>query len=99
MTSRRSGSSPPGSSTPLPRSSCADRGSAYRTPRRHRCRLDELGALLPRYEELLAESGADALSAPELARLTHDADRLERALRHSLLSARSAFSHLDSAAS
>ncbi|MEU1881293.1 hypothetical protein ABZ470_28645 [Streptosporangium sp. NPDC020072] len=50
---------------------------------------------LPRYEELLAESGADALAVPEVGRLAEEADELERALRDSLGAAREVFGHLD----
>ncbi|MGV9779752.1 hypothetical protein ACWDS7_48080, partial [Streptosporangium sp. NPDC003464] len=57
--------------------------------------IELLRARLPRYEELLAESGADAGSVPEIGRLAEDADQLERALRDSVRSAHEAFRHLD----
>ncbi|HEX4818331.1 MAG TPA: hypothetical protein VFV66_36800 [Nonomuraea sp.] len=61
-----------------------------------RGQIEELRARLPRYEELLAESGADALAGPEIERLTRDADLLERTLRRSVASAHEAFRHLES---
>ncbi|WP_327092895.1 hypothetical protein OIE66_20305 [Nonomuraea sp. NBC_01738] len=60
-----------------------------------RSQIEELRARLPRYEELLAESGADALAVPELENLSDDASRLERALRDSVASAHEAFRHLE----
>nr|WP_236714639.1 hypothetical protein [Nonomuraea pusilla] len=60
-----------------------------------RGQIEELRARLPRYEELLAESGADSLSVPELDRLAEDADRLEQTLRRSVHSAHEAFRHLE----
>ncbi|MFG1946917.1 hypothetical protein [Nonomuraea sp. NPDC048826] len=64
--------------------------------RAHRARdqIARLSAQLPRYEELLAESGADDSAVPELRRLSEDADRLEQALRDSVTSAHEAFRHL-----
>ncbi len=60
-----------------------------------RGQIEELRARLPRYEELLAESGADALAVPELERLAQDADDLERVLRRSVTSAQEAFRYLE----
>ncbi|GAA5058811.1 hypothetical protein HNP84_008778 [Thermocatellispora tengchongensis] len=60
-----------------------------------RHQIEELRTRLPKYEELLAESGADSLAMRELDRLADDADRLEQALRHSVASAREAFRHLE----
>ncbi|TDD37496.1 hypothetical protein E1286_37125 [Nonomuraea terrae] len=57
--------------------------------------IQELRGRLHRYEELVAETGADVSSVPELDRLAEDADRLERALRRSMSSAREAFGYLD----
>ena len=68
----------------------AEAERAYRARRQ----IDRLSANLPRYEELLAESGADDSAMPELSRLTEDADRLEEALRDSVSSAQEAFRHL-----
>ncbi|MEV4114999.1 hypothetical protein [Nonomuraea sp. NPDC049695] len=68
----------------------ADAERAYRA----RYQIERLSAKLPRYEELLAESGADGSSMPELSRLSDDADRLEQALRDSVSSAHEAFRHL-----
>ncbi|MFC5829930.1 hypothetical protein [Nonomuraea insulae] len=68
----------------------ADAERAYRA--RHQ--IERLSAKLPRYEELLAESGADGSTVPELSRLSDDADRLEQALRDSVSSAHEAFRHL-----
>ncbi|WP_246090403.1 hypothetical protein [Nonomuraea deserti] len=68
----------------------ADAERAYRA--RHQ--IERLSARLPRYEELLAESGADGSAVPELSRLSDDADRLEQALRNSVSSAYEAFRHL-----
>ncbi|MER6945095.1 hypothetical protein ABT294_13815 [Nonomuraea sp. NPDC000554] len=68
----------------------ADAERAYRA--RHQ--IERLSAGLPRYEELLAESGADGSAVPELGRLAEDADRLEQALRDSVSSAHEAFRHL-----
>ncbi|MEV1179618.1 hypothetical protein AB0J09_65700, partial [Nonomuraea sp. NPDC049784] len=61
---------------------------------RARHQIERLSAKLPRYEELLAESGADGSAVPELSRLSDDADRLEQALRESVSSAHEAFRHL-----
>lgn len=61
-----------------------------------RGQIEELRARLPRYEELLAESGADALAVPEIEKLAEDADDLERLLRRSVSSAHEAFRHLES---
>ncbi|MBB6346836.1 hypothetical protein ACWGH8_40755 [Nonomuraea muscovyensis] len=60
-----------------------------------RSQIEELRARLPRYEELLAESGADSLSVPEVERLAQDADQLERLLRRSVSSAHEAFRYLE----
>ncbi|MEV6030993.1 hypothetical protein AB0L65_07575 [Nonomuraea sp. NPDC052116] len=60
-----------------------------------RGQIEELRARLPRYEELLAESGADKLAVPEIERLTEDADVLERTLRRSVRSAHEAFRYLE----
>ncbi|WP_336206422.1 hypothetical protein [Nonomuraea sp. LPB2021202275-12-8] len=68
----------------------AEAERAYRA--RHQ--IERLSANLPRYEELLAESGAGDSAMPELSRLTEDADRLEQALRDSVSSAHEAFRHL-----
>ncbi|MEU7001853.1 hypothetical protein [Nonomuraea sp. NPDC046570] len=57
--------------------------------------IDELRARLPRYEELLAESGADGSAVPEIAGLADDAGDLEQALRKSIGSAHDAFRHLE----
>ncbi|MBN6055716.1 hypothetical protein JYK22_27540 [Nonomuraea sp. RK-328] len=69
----------------------ADAERAYHA----REQIEELRARLPRYEELLAESGADGLSVPEIERLTQDADQLERVLRRSVSSAHEAFRYLE----
>ncbi|MFI6922657.1 hypothetical protein ACIBIZ_22135 [Nonomuraea spiralis] len=61
-----------------------------------RGQIEELRTRLPRYEELLAESGADALAVPEIDRLAEDADHLERVLRRSVRSAHEAFRYLES---
>ncbi|MEV4177383.1 hypothetical protein [Nonomuraea sp. NPDC049709] len=61
-----------------------------------RGQIEELRARLPRYEELLAESGADSLAVPEIERLAEDADVLERTLRRSVESAHEAFRYLES---
>ncbi|MGN9844050.1 hypothetical protein ACTMTI_38590 [Nonomuraea sp. H19] len=68
----------------------ADAERAYRA----RYQIERLSAKLPRYEELLAESGADESAVPELSRLSDDAGRLEQALRDSVSSAHEAFRHL-----
>jgi hypothetical protein len=68
----------------------ADAERAYRA----RSQIERLGARLHRYEELLAETGADGAEIPELKRLSDDADRLEQALRDSVSSAHEAFRHL-----
>ncbi|RVX40582.1 hypothetical protein EDD27_2997 [Nonomuraea polychroma] len=68
----------------------ADAERAYRA--RHQ--IERLSATLPRYEELLAESGAGGSAVPELSELSDDADRLEQALRESVSSAYEAFRHL-----
>ncbi|MFC4116171.1 hypothetical protein [Nonomuraea zeae] len=60
-----------------------------------RGQIEELRARLPRYEELLAESGADKLAVPEIERLTEDADVLENMLRRSVKSAHEAFRYLE----
>ncbi|MEW1841339.1 hypothetical protein AB0392_25645 [Nonomuraea angiospora] len=60
-----------------------------------RGQIEELRARLPRYEELLAESGADKLAVPEIERLAEDADVLERTLRRSVRSAHEAFRYLE----
>ncbi|MEU0479375.1 hypothetical protein ABZ260_09370 [Streptosporangium sp. NPDC006013] len=69
----------------------ADAERAYRA----RDQIEALVERLPRYEELLAESGADALSMPENGHLTGEADELEQALRASIDSAHELFRHLD----
>ncbi|MFC5829931.1 hypothetical protein [Nonomuraea insulae] len=61
-----------------------------------RGQIEELRARLPRYEELLAESGADSFAVPEIERLAEDADVLERTLRRSVESAHEAFRYLES---
>ncbi|WP_327582081.1 hypothetical protein OHA25_39935 [Nonomuraea sp. NBC_00507] len=68
----------------------ADAERAYRARRQ----IERFSARLPRYEELLAESGAGGSAVPELGRLSDDADRLEQALRDSVSSAHEAFRHL-----
>ncbi|WP_231618757.1 hypothetical protein [Nonomuraea sp. SBT364] len=70
----------------------ADAERAYHA----RGQIEELRARLPRYEELLAESGADALAVPEIERLAEDAEDVERALRRSVTSAHEAFRYLES---
>ncbi|MEV0383579.1 hypothetical protein [Nonomuraea sp. NPDC050643] len=60
-----------------------------------RSQIEELRARLPRYEELLAESGADKLAIPEIERLAEDADVLESTLRRSVRSAHEAFRYLE----
>ncbi|MEV2270149.1 hypothetical protein [Nonomuraea africana] len=60
-----------------------------------RGQIEELRARLPRYEELVAESGADGFAVPEISGLADDADRLETALRRSVSSAHEAFRYLD----
>ncbi|MEV4100999.1 hypothetical protein AB0J42_12115 [Nonomuraea sp. NPDC049649] len=67
---------------------------AERAFRAHQ-QIEELRGRLPQYEELVAETGADRLAVPEIARLAQDADRLEQALRRSLSSAHEAFRHLE----
>ncbi|WP_020539883.1 hypothetical protein [Nonomuraea coxensis] len=57
--------------------------------------IEELRGRLHQYEELVAETGADAFAVPELDRLAADADRLEQALRRSVGSAREAFRYLE----
>ncbi|GAA3658826.1 hypothetical protein GCM10022224_022800 [Nonomuraea antimicrobica] len=68
----------------------ADAERAFRA----RNQIERLSAKLPRYEELLAESGAAGSAIPELGRLSDDADRLEQALRDSVSSAHEAFRYL-----
>ncbi|MEU6717167.1 hypothetical protein ABZ897_37380 [Nonomuraea sp. NPDC046802] len=60
-----------------------------------RGQIEELRSRLPRYEELLAEAGADGLAVAEIERLAHDADVLERTLRRSVESAHDAFRYLE----
>ncbi|GGP06401.1 hypothetical protein LDL08_17185 [Nonomuraea glycinis] len=60
-----------------------------------RGQIEALRARLPHYEELLAESGADALAVPEIERLAQDADDVERTLRRSVSSAHEAFRYLE----
>ncbi|MGJ6969782.1 hypothetical protein ACSDR0_48715 [Streptosporangium sp. G11] len=72
----------------------ADAERAYRA----RGQIEALVERLPRYEELLAESGADALSMPEIGHLSGEADELEQALRASIGSAHELFHHLDGSA-
>ncbi|WP_211263917.1 hypothetical protein [Streptosporangium amethystogenes] len=67
---------------------------AERALRAHE-QIEILRSRLPRYEELLAESGADAFAVPEIGKLTEDAGHLEQALRDSVRSAHEAFRHLD----
>ncbi|MEU8380723.1 hypothetical protein [Streptosporangium sp. NPDC048865] len=69
----------------------ADAERAYRA----RGQIEALVERLPRYEELLAESGADTLGMPEIGRLTGEAGELERALRASIRSAHELFRHLE----
>ncbi|QYC41338.1 hypothetical protein Nocox_18645 [Nonomuraea coxensis DSM 45129] len=69
----------------------ADAERAYRARRQ----IERLSARLPRYEELLVESGADGSAVPELDGLAEDAGRLEQALRDSVSSAHEAFRHLE----
>ncbi|MCP2358663.1 hypothetical protein HD597_005683 [Nonomuraea thailandensis] len=57
--------------------------------------IEELRSRVHQYEELVAETGADAFAVPELERLAADADRLEQALRRSVSSAQEAFRHLE----
>jgi hypothetical protein len=61
-----------------------------------RSQIEDLRALLPRYEDLLAEAGADRLALTEIDRLAEDADHLEQALRRSVRSAHEAFGYLES---
>ncbi|MEV0612289.1 hypothetical protein AB0I81_03125 [Nonomuraea sp. NPDC050404] len=61
-----------------------------------RGQIEDLRARLPRYEELLAESGADRMGVAEIERLAEDADVLERTLRRSVASAHEAFRYLES---
>ncbi|MER6172861.1 hypothetical protein [Streptosporangium sp. NPDC001681] len=70
---------------------------AERALRAHE-QIEILRSRLPRYEELLAESGADAFAVPEIGKLTEDAGHLEQALRDSVRSAHEAFRHLDRSA-
>ncbi|SEL82194.1 hypothetical protein [Nonomuraea pusilla] len=72
----------------------ANVAEADRAYRAHH-QIEELRGRIHQYEELVAESGADAFAVPELSRLAEDADRLEQALRRSIGSARDAFRHLD----
>lgn len=60
-----------------------------------RDQIEELRASLPKYEELLAESGAGGLAMEEIERLSKDADDVERALRRSVTSAHEAFRYLE----
>jgi seryl-tRNA(Sec) selenium transferase len=57
--------------------------------------IDVLRAHLPEYEQLVAETGAARLFAPEIGHLSEDADLLRRALHDSVLSAHEAFRYLD----
>ncbi|MFI6706639.1 hypothetical protein ACIBF7_09425 [Nonomuraea sp. NPDC050478] len=57
--------------------------------------IEELRARLPRYEELLAETGAGTMAVAEIERLAEDADSVERALRRSVTSAHEAFRYLE----
>lgn len=68
---------------------------AERAYRAHH-QIEALRAKLPRYEELLVESGADRAAVPEIDQLAQDADRLEQALRRSVQSAQDAFRYLES---
>jgi hypothetical protein len=67
---------------------------AERAYRAHH-QIAELRGRLHQYEELVAETGADTFSVPELTRLADDAGQLEQALRRSVNSAREAFGHLE----
>ncbi|MBG0831130.1 hypothetical protein HS041_25550 [Planomonospora sp. ID67723] len=67
---------------------------AERALRAHQ-QVELLRSRLPRYEELLAETGADASAVPEIDHLSRDAGRLEQALRDSVRSAHEAFRYLD----
>ncbi|MFD2352657.1 hypothetical protein ACFSTC_30315 [Nonomuraea ferruginea] len=67
---------------------------AERAFRAHQ-QVEELRGRIHQYEELVAETGADAFAVPEIARLAEDADQLEQALRRSLSSAHEAFRHLE----
>lgn len=69
----------------------ADAERAYHA----RGQIEELRARLPRYEELVAESGADGFAVPEISRLADDADQLEETLRRSVGEAHEAFRYLD----
>ncbi|MFG1946916.1 hypothetical protein [Nonomuraea sp. NPDC048826] len=60
-----------------------------------RDQIEELRASLPRYEELLAESGAGTMAVAEIERLAEDADTVERTLRRSVTSAHEAFRYLE----
>nr|WP_221474480.1 hypothetical protein [Planomonospora venezuelensis] len=57
--------------------------------------IEEIRAHLPEYEQLVAETGASTLLAPEIGHLAQDADQLQRALRDSVRSAHEAFRYLD----
>nr|WP_260408572.1 hypothetical protein [Planomonospora venezuelensis] len=70
---------------------------AERALRAHE-QVELLRSRLPRYEELLAETGADASAVPEIDQLSRDAGRLEEALRDSVRSAHEAFRYLDGSA-
>ncbi|MGW4474172.1 hypothetical protein [Nonomuraea sp. NPDC004354] len=69
----------------------ADAERAYHA----RGQIEELRARLPRYEELVAESGADGFAVPEISRLADDAGQLEETLRRSVREAHEAFRYLD----
>ncbi|MBG0831131.1 hypothetical protein HS041_25555 [Planomonospora sp. ID67723] len=56
--------------------------------------IEVIRAHLPEYEQLVAESGAGTLLAPEIGRLAQDADLLHRALHESVRSAHEAFRYL-----
>ncbi|GIH99394.1 hypothetical protein [Planobispora takensis] len=67
---------------------------AERALRAHE-QIEVLRSRLPKYEQLLAETGADALAVPQIDNLAQDAGRLEQALRDSVRSAHEAFRYLD----
>ncbi|WP_206068531.1 hypothetical protein [Nonomuraea composti] len=60
-----------------------------------RLQVEELRGRLPQYEELVAETEADAFAVRELQRLTMDASQLEEALRRSVSSAQAVSDHSD----
>ncbi|WP_186403722.1 hypothetical protein [[Actinomadura] parvosata] len=56
--------------------------------------IEELRGRVHQYEELVAETGADAYAIRELQRLAMDASQLEEALRRSVSSAQAVSGHL-----